>query len=66
MNAYGLEFSHVVKATVRLHHSGRDFDGFKAAYAEFKEAHPPGSDHSRLLLGGSSLKSMLSLSFLSP
>ena len=30
--AHGLDFTHVVKATVHLHHPGRDFDGFNAAY----------------------------------
>ncbi|ALE06768.1 endoribonuclease L-PSP [Arthrobacter sp. ERGS1:01] len=36
--AHGLDFSHVVKATVHLHHPGRDFDGFNAVYEEFVQA----------------------------
>ena len=35
LGGHGLDFSHVVKATVHLHHPGRDFDGFNAIYAEF-------------------------------
>lgn len=35
LDAHGLDFSHVVKATVHLHHPGRDFAGFNAVYAEF-------------------------------
>jgi 2-iminobutanoate/2-iminopropanoate deaminase len=35
---HGLDFSHVVKATVHLHHPGRDFAGFNATYEEFVEA----------------------------
>ncbi len=38
---HGLDFSYVVKATVHLHHPGRDFDGFNAIYAEFVEAPYP-------------------------
>ena len=41
LGGYGLDFSHVVKATVHLHHPGRDFDGFNAIYAEFFEAPYP-------------------------
>ncbi|WP_104091656.1 RidA family protein [Arthrobacter sp. GMC3] len=33
--AHGLDFSHVVKATVHLQEPGRDFDGFNAVYKEF-------------------------------
>lgn len=36
--AHGLDYSHVVKATVHLHHPGRDFDGFNAVYEEFVTA----------------------------
>ena len=36
-----LDFSHVVKATVHLHHPGRDFAGFNASYEEFVEAPYP-------------------------
>lgn len=32
LGAHGLDFSHVVKATVHLHHPGRDFAGFNAVY----------------------------------
>ncbi|MET4097365.1 RidA family protein [Arthrobacter sp. UYCu712] len=39
--AHGLDFSHVVKATVHLHHPGRDFAGFNASYEEFVEAPYP-------------------------
>ncbi|WP_211879152.1 RidA family protein [Pseudarthrobacter albicanus] len=35
---HGLDFSHVVKATVHLHHPGRDFAGFNSIYAQFIEA----------------------------
>jgi len=41
LNAHGLDFSHVVKTTVHLHHPGRDFDGFNAIYEEFVEAPYP-------------------------
>ena len=30
LDPHGLDFSHVVKATVHLHHPGRDFAGFNA------------------------------------
>lgn len=33
--AHGLDYSHMVKTTVHLHHPGRDFDGFNSAYKEF-------------------------------
>ena len=33
--AHGLDFSHVVKATVHLHHPGRDAAGFNAVYERF-------------------------------
>ncbi|WP_235835493.1 MULTISPECIES: RidA family protein [Arthrobacter] len=33
--AHQLDFGHVVKATVHLHHPGRDFPGFNAIYEEF-------------------------------
>ena len=39
--AHGLDFSHVVKATVHLHHPGRDFDGFNAVYEQFVQAPYP-------------------------
>ncbi len=35
--AHGLDYSHVVKATVHLHHPGRDFAGFNAVYEKFVE-----------------------------
>ncbi|WP_369046755.1 RidA family protein [Sinomonas sp. P10A9] len=35
LEAHGLDFSHVVRATVHLHHPGRDFAGFNASYEEF-------------------------------
>lgn len=41
LDAHGLDFSHVLKATVHLHHPGRDFAGFNAIYAEFMEAPYP-------------------------
>ncbi|WP_018775504.1 RidA family protein [Arthrobacter sp. 131MFCol6.1] len=41
LGGHGLDFSHVVKATVHLHHPGRDFDGFNAIYAGFFEAPYP-------------------------
>ncbi|GAA1498353.1 Rid family hydrolase [Paeniglutamicibacter kerguelensis] len=33
--AHGLDFSHVVKASVHLHHPGRDAAGFNAIYEQF-------------------------------
>ncbi|TLM88230.1 RidA family protein [Pseudarthrobacter sp. NamE5] len=39
--AHGLDFSHVVKATVHLHHPGRDFDGFNTIYSKYMEAPYP-------------------------
>ena len=33
--AHGLDFSHVVKTTVHLHHPGRDAAGFNAIYEQF-------------------------------
>jgi 2-iminobutanoate/2-iminopropanoate deaminase len=39
--AYGLDFSHVVKATVHLHHPGRDFAGFNTVYEKFVETPYP-------------------------
>ena len=39
LNAHGLDFSHVVKATVHLHHPGRDFAGFNATYEKLVQ-HP--------------------------
>jgi reactive intermediate/imine deaminase len=33
--AHGLDFSHVVKATVHLQHLDRDFAGFNSAYEKF-------------------------------
>ncbi|MCI0140699.1 Rid family detoxifying hydrolase [Arthrobacter bambusae] len=39
--AYGLDFSHVVKATVHLHHPGRDFAGFNTVYETFVETPYP-------------------------
>lgn len=41
LSAHGLDFSHVVKATVHLHHPGRDFDGFNAIYEKYVEAPYP-------------------------
>jgi 2-iminobutanoate/2-iminopropanoate deaminase len=41
LGAHGLDFSHVVKATVHLHHPGRDFAGFNATYELFVEAPYP-------------------------
>ncbi len=38
---HGTDFSHVVKATVHLHHRGRDFEGFNATYERFVEAPYP-------------------------
>lgn len=38
LSAHGLDNSHVVKATVHLHHPGRDFDGFNTVYQEFVSA----------------------------
>ncbi|WP_235506100.1 RidA family protein [Arthrobacter sp. Leaf337] len=38
---HGLDFSHVVKTTVHLHHPGRDFPGFNAAYEAFVETPYP-------------------------
>jgi len=35
LGAHGLDFSHVVKATVHLHHPGRDFDGFNTIYEKY-------------------------------
>ncbi|WP_411731822.1 RidA family protein [Paeniglutamicibacter sp.] len=39
--AHGLDFSHVVKATVHLHHPGRDMAGFNAIYAQYVRAPYP-------------------------
>ncbi|MFJ6415849.1 RidA family protein [Paeniglutamicibacter sp. NPDC091659] len=33
--AHGLDFSHVVKTTVHLHHPGRDAAGFNSIYEQF-------------------------------
>lgn len=41
LGAHGLDFSHVVKATVHLHHPGRDFAGFNATYEKYVEAPYP-------------------------
>ncbi|UKA50284.1 RidA family protein [Arthrobacter sp. FW305-123] len=41
LGAHGLDFSHVVKATVHLHHPGRDFDGFNAIYEQYVVAPYP-------------------------
>jgi 2-iminobutanoate/2-iminopropanoate deaminase len=38
---HNLDFSHVVKATVHLHHPGRDFAGFNATYQEFVQTPYP-------------------------
>lgn len=35
LGAHGLDFSHVVKATVHLQDPARDFDGFNVTYKEF-------------------------------
>ena len=37
LHEQGLTFSQVVKATVHLHHPGRDFAGFNATYEQFFE-----------------------------
>ena len=37
LDAHGLDFSHAVKATVHLHHPGRDFTGFNVVYEKFVE-----------------------------
>jgi 2-iminobutanoate/2-iminopropanoate deaminase len=39
--AHNLNFGHVVKATVHLHHPGRDVAGFNATYREFLEVPYP-------------------------
>lgn len=39
--AHGLDFSHVVKTTVHLHHPGRDVEGFNAGYEKFVQAPYP-------------------------
>lgn len=41
LGAHGLDFSHVVKATVHLHHPGRDFDGFNGIYEQYVVAPYP-------------------------
>jgi 2-iminobutanoate/2-iminopropanoate deaminase len=41
LDAHGLDFSHVVKATVHLHHPGQDFAGFNAMYKELVQAPYP-------------------------
>ncbi len=41
LGAHGLDFSHVVKATVHLHHPGRDFTEFNATYEKYVEAPYP-------------------------
>ncbi|PRB38938.1 reactive intermediate/imine deaminase [Arthrobacter sp. MYb23] len=41
LDAHGLDFSHVVKATVHLHHPGRDFEGFNAVYQKYMVAPYP-------------------------
>ncbi len=41
LSAHGLDFSHVVKATVHLHHPGRDFDGFNTIYEKYVVAPYP-------------------------
>ncbi|WOH19014.1 Rid family hydrolase [Paenarthrobacter sp. GOM3] len=41
LSAHGLDFSHVVKATVHLHHPGRDFDGFNRVYEKYVVAPYP-------------------------
>ena len=38
---HNLNFSHVVKATVHLHHLGRDFAGFDATYQKFVQTPYP-------------------------
>ncbi|HBH58322.1 MAG TPA: reactive intermediate/imine deaminase [Arthrobacter bacterium] len=38
LNAHGLDFSHGVKATVHLHHPGRDFAGFNATYEKLVQS----------------------------
>lgn len=41
LHGHKLNFSHVIKATVHLHHPGRDVAGFNAVYQEFVEAPYP-------------------------
>ena len=41
LHGHKLNFSHVIKATVHLHHPGRDVAGFNAVYQEFVEAPTP-------------------------
>ncbi|MEO3940630.1 Rid family hydrolase [Paenarthrobacter nicotinovorans] len=41
LGAHGLDFSHVVKATVHLHHPRRDIDGFNAVYEKYVVAPYP-------------------------
>lgn len=41
LDAHGLNFSHVIKATVHLQHPGRDFPGFNATYKKFVQAPYP-------------------------
>ncbi|WP_416403576.1 RidA family protein [Arthrobacter sp. LFS091] len=41
LGAHGLDFSHVVKATVHLHHPGRDFEGFNSIYEKYVVAPYP-------------------------
>lgn len=41
LGAHGLDFSHVVKATVHLHHPGRDFGGFNSIYEKYVVAPYP-------------------------
>ncbi|MBF9066966.1 RidA family protein [Streptacidiphilus fuscans] len=55
LEAHGLDFSHVVKATVHLQHLHRDFAGFNATYETFVEAPYPvrttvGSDLANILV----------------
>jgi 2-iminobutanoate/2-iminopropanoate deaminase len=55
LGAHGLDFSHVVKATVHLQHLHRDFPGFNATYEQFVVAPYPvrttvGSDLADILV----------------
>lgn len=41
LRAHGLDFSHVLKATVHLRHPERDFAGFNASYKQYVVAPYP-------------------------
>jgi len=52
LDAHGLDFSHVVKATVHLSNPERDFDGFNGVYQEFVVAPYPVRTTVGSVLGG--------------